>query len=474
MLILQRIAPFSVVFLAACASTGGGTPTVPVAPMCTIVAVDFLINPKVDVALVAERTDPNVNHGFTHFRGMGGPRGNPAVGFRPDVYGLSEAWSRNSAGTVVYRAQAHPAQRPTSGDFNGSAWSINTQDATGTWSPVIATFSDTRSRDDQDDPATGGLAVPQLMPVGVANPQVFGCAGLRSEDKAVRSTWLIEATAPNAAARTQGGVMLIQDLLNGDDRFVPNVPGGPLTGPPPTHPPVPTIAGRPGNPVREGSVQCAMTQFEDNVATRELHMLAINNGVLYHSMASDFGPAVANGGAGITFNRFRAVSPWGNVGQALGGGFGNIVAAAIVGRPTAINVFFVAESGGHYRLWHTVRFSSNGSWRPADEVLKLSGARPDGSGLTTPFRVAAGMCPVFGKSQDSELVYATWSADRRILFGRFSSSVQQWLPGFSGNYSPLFDLSGLLATTSDTSRQDTLQNLVIVARPFRDDARPPP
>lgn len=472
--IFQGVGVVGVAFLTACTTTGGGTATVPVAPMCAILAVDFAVNPKVDVALVSERTDPNVNHGFTRFRGIGNPRGNPAVGFTPDVYGISEAWSRNSAGTVVYRAQAHPARRPTSGDFNGSAWSINTQDAAGTWSPVIAAFSDTKSKDDQDDPATGGQAVPQLMPVGVANPQVFGCAGLRSEDKAVRSTWLIEAMAPNAAAGTSGNVMLIQDLLNGDDRFVPNVPGGPLTGPPPTNPPAPRITGRPGNPVREGSVRCAMTQFEDNVATRELHMLTISNGVLYHSMASDFGPTVTNGGAGITFNRFRAVSPWGNVGQVLGGGFGNIVAATIVGRPTAINVFFVAESGGHFRLWHTVRFSSNGSWRPADEVLTLNGARPDGSGLTVPFRVAAGMCPVFGKPQDSELVYVTWNDNRNIFFGRFSSSVQEWIPGFSGNYSPLFNLSGLLAGTSDASRHDTIQDLQIVARPFSDNAHPSP
>jgi len=474
-LIIKGVAASSVLLLAACASTGGGTsPTVPVNPMCTILLVDFAINPKVDVALVAERTDAAVNHGFTRFRGIAGPRGNPSVGFTPDVYGISEAWSRNSAGTVVYRAQAHPAKRPTSGDFEGSAWSINTQDAKGTWSPAFATFSDTRNKDDQDDPATGGMAVPQLMPVGVANSQVFACAGVRSEDKAVRSTWLIEAIAPNAAANTPGNVMMIQDLLNGDDRFVPNVPGGPLTGPPPVNPPVPEIRNRPGNPVREGSVRCAMRQFEDDVATRELHMLAISNGTLYHSMASDFGSTVTNGGAGFTFNRFRAVSPWGDVGQVLGGGFGNIVAATLVAQPSAVNVFFVAESGGHYRLWHTVRFSSNGSWRPADNVLALNGARPPGDGVSFAFRVAAGNCPIFGQPQNSELVYAMWdNANRIIWFGRFSSSSQTWPSGPDGNYSPLYDLSHLLSGTSDASRHDTIQDLEIVARPFRDDAVPP-
>lgn len=467
--IFQGVAAFSVAFLAACASTGGGTATVPVAPMCTILAVDFEINPKVDVALVSERTDPAVSHGFTRFRAIGTPRGNPAVGFTPDVYGISEAWSRNSAGPVVYQAQAHPARRPASGDFNASAWSIQTQDAAGTWSPVIATFSANRGNE-QDDPAAGGLTVPQLMPVGVANPQVFGCAGARSEDNAVRTTWLIEAMAPNAAAGTRGDVMFIQDLLNGDDRFVRNAPG-PLIGP--ANPPTPTITGRPGNPVREGSVQCAMTQLEDNLATRELHMLAISNGVLFHIMASDFGPATSSPGS--TFNRFRAVSQWAEVGQALGGGFGNIVAATLVAsHPTAISVFFVAESGGRYSLWHAVRFSANGgSWRPADDVLRLNGGHPSGAGF--PFHVAAGTCPVLGQPQDSVLVYAMWDNDHRIIwFGRFASTPREWLPGLQGNYSALFDLSRRLAGTSDTSRHDTIQNLVIVAGPFRDDARPPP
>ncbi|HKQ30547.1 MAG TPA: hypothetical protein VJS66_04605, partial [Burkholderiales bacterium] len=448
----QGIVFLSMAFLAGCVPGGGrGTvTTVPVAPMCSILAVDFAVNPKVDVALVTDRTDTAVNHGFTRFRAIGGPRGNSAVGFTPDVYGISEAWSRNSAGPVVYRAQAHPARRPTSGDFNGSAWSINTQDNTGAWSPVIAAFSSTLSKDDQDDPITGGKATPQLMPVGVANPQVFGCAGLRSDDKAVRSTWLIEAIAPNPATGMPGSVSFIQDLLNGDDRFVPNAPG-PLVGP--ATPPTPRITGRPGNPVREGSVKCAMTQVDDNLTTRELHMLAIHNGVLYHSMANSFGPATTASGG--TFNRFRAVSPWGDVGQALGGGFGEIIAATVVAsRPNAVSVFFVAKSGNMHKLWHAVRFSAgSGSWRAADDVLALNGGHPSGAGF--PFLVAAGMCPVFGRPQDSELVYSIWDNTHRIHWvGRHVSTPQQWLPGMHGNYSPLFDLTNLLSKSGDTSRQN--------------------
>lgn len=454
-------------------------PAVAVEPMCAILLVDFAINPKVDVALVAERTDPSVSHGFTRFRGIGGPKGNSAVGFTPDVYGISEAWSQNSAGPVVVRAQAHPARRPQAGDFEGSAWSFNTQDTRGVWTPMPSgtrAFGATTSMDQADDPATANGATPRLMPVGVANPQVFACAGRRSEDSAVRSTWLIEVAAPNPAASTAGNVMFIQDLLNGDDRFVPNVSGGPLTGPPPTSRPTPEIRNRPGNPVSQGSVQCAMTQAGDNVTTRELHMLTISNGVLYHSMASNFGPAVTNGGAGITFNRFRSVSPWAEVGQALGGGFGNIVDATLVAsRPTAVSVFFTAGSGNAFKVWHAVRFSANGgSWRPADDVLLLNGGRPGGSPSGLPFRVSAGTCPVLGRPQDTELVYALWNNEQRaILFGRMVSTAQDWLPGMTGTYSPLFDLSRLLAGTSDTSRQDTIQDLVIVARPFRDNATPP-
>jgi hypothetical protein len=462
---VQCFAACSAAFLTACTSTGGTTASVPVAPMCTILAVNFSSNPQLDMAFVSERTDSTVNHGFARFRQIASPRGNSAVGSVNDVYAISEAWSRNSAGPVVYRAQAHPAPRRTPSDFKASAWSINTQDARGTWSTPIGPFS-ANSGNEEDAPAAGGLTGPQLMPVGVANSQVFGCAGARSADNAVRSTWLIEATAGNAATGTRGDVMLIQDLLSGDDRFVPNAPG-PLIGP--STPPTPTITGRPGHPVREGAVQCAMTQLEDNLATRELHMLAISNGVLYHSMANNFGPAAtAPGGA-----RFRAVSQWGDVSQALGRSFGNIIAAAIVGRPTSVEVLFVAESGGLHKLWRATRFSGSGSWRPADDVFVLNDTWI--SGRIRPFRVAAGMCPALEDPQSSELIYTMWSEvgdDREVALGRIVSTPRTWFPGMHGIYSHFFGLSQLIGQPS-ASRQDTINSMVIVARPFADDARPP-
>lgn len=229
--------------------SGQQSKTVPIAPMCTVSADIFESNPKVDSVLVAERTDPSVGSGFTAFRPMSKPVGNSAVGFTNDVYGINEAWLRNPVGAQVFRAQATPAQRRgASSGFDGSAWSIEVQDATGTWSaPFVGGSS---NRGETDDPATGGLSVPQLMPVGSSNPEMFACAGERTEDFADSTTWLIEVMAPDKTKQTPGSVSFIQDVLNGDDHFVPNAPG-PLIGP--SNPPSPRVIG-PGNPIKSGSV----------------------------------------------------------------------------------------------------------------------------------------------------------------------------------------------------------------------------
>lgn len=471
---VQCLFALGAIMIAGCGSTPGGRATVTVAPMCTIHAVSFSVNPQVDAVLVSERTDPSSNHGFTRFRGISAPRGNPASGATPgltsDVYGFSEAWTHNSAGSVVVRAQAHPARRPLAADANASGWTINTQDAAGAWSAPIA-GSSANAGEEFDTPPVGGMTVPQLMPVGLATPEVFGCAGMRSDDNAVRTTMLIEVVPANAATPAPSRANVIQDLLSGDDRFVRN-PSVPLGGIGPNVPPTPRITNRPGQPVREGTVQCAMTQFEDDVSTRELHMVAIRNGVLHHSMASSFGAATRS--TGLTFNRFNAVSTWGDVGQALGGGFGNIIDVAIVARPRALHVFFVAQSGSSTRLWHAVRFSANGgSWRAADDVLALNGAHSGGAGF--PFRIGAGLCPLRENPQETELVYSMWN-DRleAIWSGRVVSTSRQWLPGLTGTYSPLFDMAPLMGRSSDASRQATIDSMVIGTRPFRDDARPPP
>src|SRR5207247_235330 len=174
-----------------------GTPTtstvstLAVAPMGTILAVHF---GGVDSATglhegephIAYRDDPNVSHGFTGF-GYATPRGDPTC-CNGEVYALSEAWFTTAAGPVVVRAQAHPARRPAFGDFEASAWSLRAQDATGAWSPVFAGGTANRGLNEVDDQEAGGKTVPQLMTVGKANPQMFACAGGRSEDNAVRTT----------------------------------------------------------------------------------------------------------------------------------------------------------------------------------------------------------------------------------------------------------------------------------------------
>lgn len=438
--------------------------------MCTIQAVFFNSNPTADGVLVSERTDTSRDHGFTRFRGIAGPRGNSALGFTPDVYGYSEAWLRNPAAPEVHRAQVSPAlargaATPTSPrpeDFKGSAWSLQAQDARGAWSPVFAT-SQKRTEDRTADLAAAGREVPQLMPVGLATAQMFGCAGELTENERERTTWLVESIAPNAARSVRGGVTFIQDMLNGDDYFVRNAPG-PLVGP--ANPPTPAVSG-PGNPIRRGAVKCAMRQLEDNLATRELHMLAIDNGVLYHAMASNWGPVTS--GSGSTFSRFRTVSPWGNVGQVLGGTFGTIVSAAIVSHPNAVSVLFVAESGGRYRLWRAVRFSAGGgSWRPAEDVMRLSGDWT--AGHAESWQVAAGMCPPLGATawteQNTELVIALWGReDFEVLVVRAPPT---------GIYSGLRSLGFLSTSSIAAARSFNVPSLIVTARPFPDNAVPPP
>jgi hypothetical protein len=388
---------------AACQSPGPDNPaiipTLPVTPMCTILC-DVHSTSTISYngqVFVSDRTDRNVDHGFTALRPMSGPLGNPSLTFTnptgvPDTYGISEAWLFWLGVPEVHRAQATPELRTTAQgeDFFGSSWNITAQDQSGIWSGVFATGT-ANSGHEGDTPQTGALTVPQLMPVGLATPQMFACAGGRTEDNVARTTILIESTAPSTARGTSGGVKYIQDLLNGDRWFVPNAPG-PLVGP--KDPPTPPVLG-PGALTPWPSVQCGMAQLDDDLTTRELHMLTLYNGVLYHAMASNFGPVTDGGGS--TYSRFRTVSGWGDVGQALGGRFGIITGSAIVAHTRAISVFFVAQSPDdfRFRLFRAVRFSAGGgSWGPVKEVLALSGDAP--TGLDHDFTVAAGTCPEFG------------------------------------------------------------------------------
>jgi hypothetical protein len=290
------------------------------------------------------------------------------------------------------------------------------------------------------------------MPVGYTSPLMFACAGGRTADDAERTTLLYEVTNPS-------GIVFHQDLLNGDAKGYRG-PDGLATANI-----LPMVSG-PGDPIRKGIVQCATVQQGDDAATRELHMIAIQNGALYHSLANNYSPVQTF----QAMSRFHTVSSWGNVGAVLGGNFGNITSAAIVAHPSAISVFFVGELGGVYRLWHTVRFSSDGSWRPAKDVLALSG---EPLGRTAPFLVSAGICPELGAAVWDESTTETLVALRLSVAPpavgviRVAKTARQWAPGVNGFYSPMRTIpTGPMGSTF------LLRNVSVAARPFRDNATP--
>ena len=449
-----------------CTTTGGGpgAVTVPVDPTCTILAVNSLKNPPNDTPLSSRRA-PGAQFatgGFTLFTSLNGPHGNVPVAGNNNAYGISEAWFRRPGNATVVRAQSHGAPRRGATDSLASAWSIRAQDAAGNWGPVFAEGTANRG-DEIDDSPTGALTVPQLMTVGTANPQMFACAGLRTQDNTGRSTWLIEIFPPNTASAVAGRFDGVQDVLYGDDRFLPNAPG-PLRGP--ANPPSPRVAG-PGDQARNGHAQCAMTQQDDDLTTRELHMVVVVQGRLYHSMASGFGPARDDNGLVVT-NRFSAISPWAEVSPALGVNFGTIESATLTAsRPRAISIIFEAvDAGGRHRLWHAARLSTGGgSWRPADDVTAASGASL--TGLVESWNVASGMCPSFDgvPNAPDELVYLTWN-NTSMHVGRVVSTPRTWEPGITGIYSPLERIPRALTLPDDPTRQNVAQSVRLFGRPF--------
>ena len=331
---------------------------------------------------------------------------------------------------------------------HGSKWSIDWQagstrlGAGDGWMGTLDTgsanwsASDNNVRYDVDSRETAAWTVPQLMPVGVYEPQVFGCAGGRTQNDAGRTTWLVEAIPgaipPNPGDR--GRVSSIQDLLYGDDKFVYSNEPLALEKKPPT----PNVSG-PGDPSGGwGAVQCAMAQVGDDRTTRELHMINVAKGHLVHAVASRWGTATRDDGA--TFNRFGAISGWRDVSQELGVNFGPITSAAVVARSSALSVFFVAASGGRYRLWHTVRFP-DGSWRPAKDVFALSGDAANGT-VNEIDGVAAANCPANGAgtsdASSTETTVAIWDGPipNQVNVIRVVPTPQQWQTGVTGVYAP--------------------------------------
>ena len=469
-----KIAALVAVGLLPACGTGSGTggpsgPTaVPVDPFCSIAITETLDSPLLREVIMSTRTDPAAGNHFTRATTNGsGPRLNPFIANNIDVYGLSEVWLKRPGTPAVIRARSHPSPRPA-GDNMASAWALDVQDLSGRWTISPFAKGTANKGDEFDDAPAAAITTPQLMTVGVANPQVFACAGGRTEDNALRTTTLIEVLTPPPASGGTSSTRLIQDMLYGDDRFVPNQLGGPLVGP--ANPPTPRVHG-PGDQAGDGAVLCAMTQLNDDVATRQLHMIARRNGSLYLSVADSFTSTTTESGA--TFLRFNRVSAWEDVGRALGNTFGTIVSATIVAsRPTAVSILFVAQMGTQYRTFHTVRFAS-GTWRAADDVLALR----DGAGAVgalTPFNVAAGSCPMYPETpadRGDEVVYLLWSDNQFASVGRIVSMPRIWAgSGITSIYSPTSQLPGV-TRNFPASRNHQLTRISIGARPFS--AAPP-
>lgn len=432
----------------------------PVKPTCTvnIGARNLNVLAMNGRIFVSERTDSNVvGGGWGPFRPAQGPVANPAIGFSstgmPDCFDINELWLRRPGSNEVHRTILTPGNIPAPGGGtrpDGASWAFHVQDAFGAWAPQTG-----GSGSPNTQLATPGMwPAPPLMSVGELSPQVFGCATGRSDDGAVTTTFLVESISPEVSTR---GVVPIQDLLNGDDRFVPNRPG-PIVGP--ANPPTPAISG-PGNPIREGAVMCAMTQQADDITTRTLHMLRKRGNELFHAAASNFGSVTQDS---TTFNRFRAVSGWGDVLAVLGGDFGDLASAAMVGRGPTLHVFFVARKDDRSKLFHTSRFS-DGSWAPARDVFAESG---EGPGSSVNFNIAVGICPPLGASswndQETEIVVATERAGFVSVLSHVRSARDWGTGGPPRNYSPLRPVPfGSLQNTPFT-----VVGMSVSARPFSD------
>lgn len=438
---------------------------------------------------VSDRTNPNVGAGFAPFRSALGPLSNPAIAFTnptgiPDCYAINELW-KGPGFNEVYRALLTPGFIPAPGGGtrpNGAGQGFAIQDRFGNWLGM-------QQRNllvNQQIATNTQWPAPSLMSVGNASRAVFACVLARSEDDQVTTTWLagISPVLDSSAQVTGVGFSRVQDLLNGDDRFVPGL-GAPLA-PPPSGPPAPRVSG-PGDPIRSvdglwsanhGAVRCAMTQLGSDATTRTLHMLAIKGGELFHSAASDWGSVTQLNvlGESSQFDRFRAVSPWENVPVALGGGFGEITSAAEVALGPTLHVFFVAKKNNVHKLFHTARFS-NGTWHQAVDVLAESGDAPAGNVYA--FQIAAGICPQPGDTsfdmQQAEIVVAMFGfSDNGVYTLSHVPSARVWVSGRpASNYSPMSPIPSGEYVVAPIPRFFPLA-VSVGARPFPDGPTPNP
>lgn len=453
------------------------TPRLAVAPVCALnwVTVADPLPGSAEARLfplTSWRVDPATASGFERARdpdGLG--LGDGLIGL-PNVAAFDEAWFRNAIAPRMIQVQAVTASRAGAilpGEYE---WVVQARDAAGTLSPVFGRES-FRPRGQRLTPEAAAESLPQLMPVGALTPQMFACAGGMSDDAAVDTTLLYEITPPGQPS--QAAITLIQDVLNGDNRFLPNAPG-PLRGP--AEPPAPRISG-PGPEVSRGIVRCAMIQMEDDAATRELHAIAVHNGDLLHSVARNFGTAVTDNGRGSSFARFNAVSPWRSIPQALGGGFGRVTSAAIVAAgPRSVSVYFTAERNRRYRLFHTAFLSQTLTWTSPEDVLALNGDAPGGT--VYDFRVSANQCPPPGASSwtaaNTEHLIALQGGPNPYFLPliRRTPNVQEWSPGVTGRYSGLRNTRLYFGSFADGQADNVRIPVARISGRAFDRYRPPP
>jgi hypothetical protein len=186
----------------ACRPVPGGPTARPLDCMCVIHADAWALNAISlnNKVFVAPRNNASRPANFGDFRRIAGPAGNfdSRIPNRntdgiPSVYAITETWFRGGQFNAAFRGQVMPIVRYTGDPGTGAAWSMATQDFTGTWRSGSRTFSltDTPEIVPPDDQRNDDQ-LPQWMPVGDATRQMFACAGMRSEDNAVGTTWLSE------------------------------------------------------------------------------------------------------------------------------------------------------------------------------------------------------------------------------------------------------------------------------------------
>jgi hypothetical protein len=131
-----------------------------------------------------------------------------------------------------------------------------------------------------------------------------------------------------------------------------------------------------------------MTQVGDDLNTRQLNMLTIRDGRLYHSTASEW--SEATNFRGNTFMRFKTETAWANVGDAVPIS-GYVTDVAAVAGERQLDVFIVTiDSHGTTQVIHTLRRQSDGAWSHPKDVLAESGINVSSS---FPVHIAAGVCP---------------------------------------------------------------------------------